>query len=341
MKNSREIKVGIITLVALASLYYGINFLKGQDLFLNKNLLYAEYQQVDGLSPSRPVTINGLKVGVVDEIYFHPNGSGALMVALNITNEFQIPNNSIARISSDLLGNRSVELLLGDSPISAESGDTLASKVQLSIAEEVNEQVRPIKEKAEKLIGSIDTVMVLASAFLNEETRNNFRNTFGKLQEVVDRLSNAVKRSEENIVSSVDDLSKITSTVEQNRGELDNIFKNLSTLSDSLANINFSQTVANLDTTLQRTSAILSKIDHGKGSAGALLNDEAALYDSLLEITEQLNLILIDLKYNPKRYVHFSMFGRSEDYNEEENLKREATARAKREEMDSLKVEEK
>lgn len=329
MKYSRELKVGLVTLVAVASLYYGINFLKGQDLFLNKNIVYAEYQQVDGLSPSRPVNINGLKVGVVDQIYFHPNGSGSLMVAMNITTDFQIPNNSVARISSDLLGNRSVELVLGDSPVSINSGDTLASKVQLSLAEEVNEQVRPIKEKAEKLIGSIDTVMILASAFLNEETRNNFRNTFGKLQDVVNRLSNAVQRSEESIISSVDDLGKITSTVEENRGELDAIFKNLASLSDSLANINFKQTVSNLDSTLQKANTVMAKIDAGAGSAGALLN-ERELYDNLVAATEQLNLVLLDLKYNPKRYVHFSMFGGSKEYDEDEILRMEREAKAKR-----------
>ncbi|MCR9153824.1 MAG: MlaD family protein [Bacteroidetes bacterium] len=329
MKNSRELKVGLITLIAIASMYYGINFLKGQDLFLNKNIVYAEYKQVDGLSPSRPVNINGLKVGLVDDIYFHPNGSGSLMVAMNITTDFNIPKNTVARISSDLLGNRSVELILGDSPAAISAGDTLASKIQLSLAEEVNEQVKPIKEKAEKLIGSIDTVMILASAFLNEETRNNFRSTFGKLQDVVDRLSNAVKLSEQKIVSSVDDLSLITSTVEENRGELDAIFNNLAALSDSLASINFKQAVSNLDTTLIRANAVLGKIDEGSGSASALVN-ERELYDNLLQATEQLNLILIDLKYNPKRYVHFSMFGRSPDYDEMENLKLEKEAKSRR-----------
>ena len=333
MKNSLELKVGLITIVALASLYYGINFLKGQDIFQNKTILYAQYEQVDGLSPSRPVNINGLKVGVVDNIYFHPNGSGALMVAMNITTDFPIPDNSVARISSDLLGNRSVELMLGDSPNAAKASDTLSSKVQLSIAEEVNEQVKPIKEKAEKLIGSIDTVMVLASAFLNEETRDNFRSTFGKLQDVIERLSNAVKVSESKIVSSVDDLSKITSTVEENRGELNTLFDNLANLSDSLANINFSQTVANLDSTLQRTNAVMTKIDMGDGSVGALLN-ERDLYDNLIALTEQLNLVLLDLKYNPKRYVHFSMFGGSKEYNEVEILQKEVEAKAKRDSTD-------
>lgn len=340
MKISREFKVGAITILALLLLYYGINYLKGQDLFNNKTIIYAEYKQVDGLTPARPVNINGLKVGQVDDIYFHPNGSGQIIVAMNINTDFPIASNSVAQITSDILGNRAVELVLGDNTDYITNGDTLSSKIQLSIAEEVNEQVRPIKEKAEKLIGSIDTVMILASAFLNEETRNNFRSTFGKLQEVVDRLSNAVKRSEDNIVNSVDDLNKITSTVEGNRDELDAIFKNLALLSDSLASINIGQTFANLDSTLQRTNAIMAKIDGGAGSAGALVNDRE-LYDNLTEVTEQLNLVLLDLKYNPKRYVHFSLFGGSDEYDEEEILKLEAEAKAKRKANEASSSEDK
>jgi len=333
LKLSRELKVGLITLAAIASLYWGIEFLKGQDLFSSRTIIYAEYKTVDGLSPARPVTINGLKVGQVDKIYFHPNGSGALMVAMNITTEFPIPDNSVALISSDLLGNRSIELILGKSSNALVAGDTLESKVQLSLADEVNEQVRPIKEKAEKLIGSIDTVMVLASAFLNEETRDNFRSTFGKLQEVVEGLNRAVKRSEEDIVSSVDDLSKITSTVEENRANLDAIFTNLASLSDSLAQVNFKRTVENLDSTLMRANAVMTKIDAGSGSAGALVNDPE-LYANLVKVTEQLNLVLLDLKYNPKRYVHFSLFGRSDEYSEEEILAKEEEAKAKREQSE-------
>jgi phospholipid/cholesterol/gamma-HCH transport system substrate-binding protein len=330
LKIAREFKVGAITVITLASLYWGISFLKGQDLLSNKRIIYAEYEHVDGLSAARPVNINGLNVGRVHEIYFHPNGSGNLMVSINLTNDIQIPINSVASITSDLLGSTSIELVLGDSKSFAAEGDTLESKIKLSLSQEVNEQVRPIKEKAEKLIGSIDTVMILASAFLNEETSNSFRQTFGKLQETVNRLSNAINVSEQSLINSVDNLGKITGTIEQNRGELDAIFKNLATLTDSLSRANFGQVLANLDTTLMHTSSVMSKIDSSSGSASALLN-ERELYDNLLAATEQLNLILLDLKYNPKRYVHFSLIGGSDEYNEQEIKEKEAEAKEKRE----------
>lgn len=337
MKVSREIKIGFVTLLSLFGLYYGINFLKGQDFFENKRIFYAVYKKVDELSKARPVNINGYKVGQVQDIQFHPDGSGRLIVALNITNDIMIPKNSVARIySSDLIGSKAVELVMGDSEAPAQPGDTLKSTIELSLTDEVNEQVKPIKEKAEKLIGSIDTVMILASGFLNENTKRNFtetftnlRSTFEKLNNTVNALDRAVSGGDHNLVSSIEDVSKITSTIEDNREELDRTFKNLAVLSDSLADVNFKRTLLHLDSTLSSTNAVMAKINQGTGTVGELVNDKE-LYQNLLKATNQLNLILLDLKYNPSRYVQFSVFGGGKEYDEEEIMEKEAEAAAKR-----------
>ncbi len=337
MKLSREIKVGAITLVALFALYYGISFLKGQDFFSNKRIYYAVYEQVDELSKARPININGFKVGQIDDIFFHPDGSGRLIVALNITNDIAIPRNTIARIySSDLIGSKAVELNLGDAKEMATEGDTLNSRIQMSLTEEVNEQVKPIKEKAEKLIGSIDTVMVLASGFLNENTKKNFtetfeniRNTFDRLNHTVVELDNAISRGDDNLVNTIENVSKITKTIEDNRAELDRTFKNIASLSDSLSALELKRTMMRLDSTLANTNSVMAKINDGTGTAGELVNDRK-LYQNLLDATEQLNLILLDLKYNPGRYVRFSVFGGGKDYDEEEIMEKEAEAAALR-----------
>ncbi len=337
LKVSREIKIGGITLLALFGLYYGINFLKGQDFFENKRIFYAVYTKIDELTKARPVNINGYRVGQVHEINFHPDGSGRLVVSLNITNDIAIPKNTVARIySSDLIGSKAVELVMGDSQEWAETGDTLRSTIELSLTDEVNEQVKPIKEKAEKLIGSIDTVMVLASGFLNEDTKSNFtetfanlRNTFEKLNNTVNALDRAVSGGDHNLVGSIEDVSKITETIEENRQELDRTFKNIANLSDSLSKVDFKRTLQNLDSTLSNTNEVMAKINEGNGTVGELVNDKE-LYQNLLKATEQLNLILLDLKYNPSRYVRFSVFGGGEDYDEEEIMKKEAEAAAKR-----------
>ncbi len=339
MKISREFKVGAVAVVALAGLYWGIAFLKGSDLLKSKRIVYAVYEQVDELTKARPVNINGFKVGQVDNISFMPDGSGHLLVSLNITNDIEIPENTIARIySSDLIGSKAVELVMGDSPVMLEMGDTLASKIQRSLTDEVNEQVKPIKEKAEKLLGSIDTVLTLVSGFLNEQTKQSFTKTFISIQQsfetleqTVGTLDRALGDSEDDLVLSIGNLAKITSALEGNKDKLNNIFTNLESISDSLSDIEFKRVIGNLNHTLENTNSIMAKVDSSDGSASQLINDPE-LYQNLVKATEQLNLILLDLKYNPKRYVNISVFGGSKKYDEEEILKKEAEAKRKREE---------
>ena len=339
MKISREFKVGAVAVVALAGLYWGIAFLKGSDLLKSKRLIYAVYDQVDELTKARPVNINGFKVGMVDYISFMPDGSGRLVVALNITNDIKVPVNTIARIySSDLIGSKAVELVMGDSTQYVQNGDTLTSKIQRSLTEEVNEQVKPIKEKAEKLLGSIDTVLTLVSGFLNTQTKESFTKTFVSIQssfetleKTISKLDRAVGKSEDDLVHSIDNFAKITSTIQNNEDKLNSIFANLESISDTLSAVEFNRLVGNLNATLQRTNSVMAKVDSSDGSASQLINDPQ-LYKNLVDATEQLNLILLDLKYNPKRYVNISLFGGSDDYDEDEILKKEAEAKKKREE---------
>lgn len=339
MKISREFKVGVIAILALAGLYWGIAFLKGSDLLKSKRIIYAIYDHVDELSKARPVNINGFKVGQVENIAFLPDGSGRLIVSLNITNDIAIPKNTIARIySSDLIGSKAVELVMGNSSLLAEKGDTLESKIQKSLTEEVNEQVKPIKEKAEKLLGTVDTVLTLVSGFLNERTKQSFTATFESIQKsfetlekTVGTLDHALSTSEKDLVSSINNLQKITATLEENKEEINDIFKNLASVSDSLSQIEFKRIMNNLNESLEKTSSIMAKVDSSDGSASQLINDPE-LYQNLVKATEQLNLILLDLKYNPKRYVNISVFGRSKTYDEEEILEKEAEAKKKREE---------
>lgn len=344
MTLSRELKIGAVTVIALLGLYYGISFLKGQDLLSNKRLFYAVYDEVNELGKANPININGFKVGKIDNIAFHPDGSGRLIVTLNITDDISIPENTVARIySSDLLGSKAVELVLGNAETMAQAGDTLKSNIELSLSEEVNEQVKPLKDKAEKLIGSIDTVMVLASGFLNEQTQSNFsetfnnlRKTFAKLNETVAALDQAVSRGDDNLITGIENVSKVTRTIEENRDELDRTFKNIAAITDSLKGVNIAHTLSQLDSTLSSTSAIMAKINESEGTMGELVNDKE-LYENLLKATEQLNLILLDLKYNPGRYVRFSVFGGGDEYDEDEIMKKEAEAAAKRADSSSSK----
>ncbi len=335
MKISREFRVGLVALVALVLLYWGFNFLKGKDLFEEKRVYYAVYDKVDGLSRSRPVTINGFQVGSVDDIYFHPDGSGRLMVKLNMTNDFHISKGTLARIySEDLLGGKSIELVLGVRSEPALTGDTLQSEIQLSLTEEVNKQVAPLKQKAEKLIGSVDTVLILISGFLNQETQENFMETFNSIRRSFQILENTVRTVDETVGESQQDLqtvignlASITTNLSENNDELNRAFNNIGNITDSLAQVKFAETFKSLNRALVSTEGIMRRISDGEGTLGLLVNDKE-LYNNLESASKQLEILMQDVRYNPKRYVNFSVFGKSEQYSREEIMEMEKERKA-------------
>lgn len=336
MKLSREFKVGLVAIIAMVLLYWGFNFLKGQDVFNNKKVVYGIYNRVEGLTPAKPVYVNGLKVGMVDNIYFHPDGSGRLIAAFNITSDFNIPADSKAIIqSADLLGDKAVGLILGTSEEGIKSGDTLIADVELSLTEEVNKQVAPLKDKIEKLFGSVDTVLVLLSGFLNDDTQNNFSETFNslrrsftKLENTIGGLDKTVSESQGDIISTFDNLAKITGNLEANSEELSAIFGNLNNITDSLAQVRFKETFVSLNAALSAAKEVLDKVNNGEGTAAKLINDPE-LYDNLKDASEELDLLLLDIKYNPSRYIDLSLFRGRKDYDQEALLKEDQETKAK------------
>ena len=330
MKVSREFKVGLVAIIAILLLYWGFNYLKGENLFEDKRIYYAVYSRVDGLTAANAVLINGYQVGKVDEVYFHPDGSGRLMVRMQMNSEFPIAENTIASIqSTDLLGEKSIELILGNGPELAESGDTLPSNIKLTLTEEVNQQVAPLKSKAEKLFASMDTVLTLLSGFLNDETRNNFMETFNsvrrsfqRLEKTVGTLDNTVQATQDDIVVTVENIADISQKLNDNSENLDKIFTNLSSISDSLAQVKFVKTFNSLNAALNSAEEVMQKVNQGEGSLGKLVNDED-LYNNLEDASRQLDLLLLDIKYNPKRYINFSVFGKDREYDQEEILEKE------------------
>lgn len=327
MKISREFKVGLVAIISILLLYWGFNYLKGQNIFDDKRIFYAVYSRVDGLTAARPIVINGFQVGQVEQVYFHPDGSGRLIAKLQMTSDFPISSNTVASIqSTDLLGEKSIEFVLGDSPEMAQSGDTLVSNIKLTLTEEVNQQVAPLKSKAENLFASMDTALTLISGFLNDETRDNFMETFNSIRRSFQQLEHTVKNldytvdeSKTDIVTSVHNIKELTASLSENSEELGNTIQNLNTISDSLAQVRFVQTFQTLERALASTEEVMRKIDEGEGSLGLLVNDPD-LYNNLEDASRQLDLLLLDVKYNPKRYVNFSVFGKDKAYDEEELL---------------------
>ncbi len=315
MKYKKEIGIGLVFIVALALFIWGFTFLKGFNLFKEQRVLYAVYDQVSGLTKANPVSINGLKVGQVSDIYFRPDFSGDIIVEITVETEIPIPKNSVALIySSDLMGSKAIDLKLGNDSLFAANGDTLNTQVEASLKEAVNQQIQPLKVKAEELILSIDSVVTVIKQIFNEQARENLTSSLASVQSTFENLESASYNLDQMIASEkvrfgeiMGNLESITTTISENEENIDNILANFSTISDSLAQAQIPQTFANINRVVGDVAEIVDKIENGEGTIGMLVNDDK-LYKDLQESSEQLHLLLEDLRVNPKRYVRFSLF---------------------------------
>ncbi|MCK5766539.1 MAG: MCE family protein [Bacteroidales bacterium] len=315
MKYKREIGIGLVFIVALALFVWGFSYLKGFNLFKEQRVLYAVYERVSGLTKANPVSINGLKVGQVSDIYFNPDFSGEIVVEITIETDMPIPKNSVALIySSDLMGSKAINLQLSDDSLFVNNGDTLGTKVEASLKEAVNQQIQPLKAKAEELIMSIDTVVTVIKQIFNEQARENLTSSLTSIEQAFANLESASYNLDEMVAAEkirlaeiMSNLESITSTIRENEDNIDNILTNFSSISDSLAKAEIPQTFANINKVVGDVAGIVEKINNGEGSIGMLINDEG-LYRDLQQSAEQLHLLMEDIRVNPKRYVRFSLF---------------------------------
>lgn len=317
IKFSRELKIGITTVVTIVAFVWGFNYLKGKDLFNTSRTFYVVYNNVSGLMKANAVTVNGLGVGQVDDIYFDENNLQQVIVKLTISNDLEIPDNSIARLaSSDLLGTKGIQIELGNSRTYLKSNDTINSDIAMSLQEEVNQMVQPILKKAGSMMSSIDTAITAVGAVFNYKTRQNLVNSIENLNRTIANLENAsgsidslvtTERKRLSVIFS--NVESITTNLKENNDELSRIISNAALITDTVARFNLSSTLKNLESSLNNLTSTTNKINNGEGSLGLLLNDDK-LYNDLQSSSKQLELLLNDMRINPGRYVHFSVFGR-------------------------------
>lgn len=320
---SREVKVGFLTIATLAAFVWSYNFLKGKDVFRRQRVFYVEYDNVAGLMTANSVTINGLHVGQVNSLYFHPNKPGKVVVELYMSNDIPVPVNSSARLfSSDLLGTRGIQIIPGDSPVMAVSGDTLISQVQQSLQDEVNDMVEPIMRKTENLITSFDTVLNVLSDLFNRETRDNLtgtveslRNTMRNLESATLTVDTLVESQKTRLAKIIANAESISSNLKQNNENLNRIISNTATLSDSLAHADIAGTLNKVNRAVSNLSNIVDQVNKGEGTLGQLVNNDK-MYNELESASRELNLLLEDMRLHPDRYIHFSVFGRSPKKNQ-------------------------
>ncbi len=303
MNKSREIKTAILILGCIVIFIFGFNYLKGSSLLDDSKIVSSLYPDVEGLVIGANVTINGLNVGKVRKIDFDENYD-KIKVTFSLRSDLNFSNQSIAQLyEAGLIGGKAIAILpVYDQGNEVSTGDVLPSNIKPGLTELVNQQIAPLQDKIEGLLTSADSLFAGVSNVMNYQTQTNLKLALEGLAESVTNVAELTKNMNRVVVQNEKNFKGTL-------GNLEATSKNLSQLSDSLAQMPLGATIANFEQTSADLQKILSRLNNGEGSAGKLLNDEE-LYHKLLGSSAALEALLTDLKANPKNYVHFSLFGR-------------------------------
>ncbi|WP_046744623.1 MlaD family protein [Kordia zhangzhouensis] len=302
MKISREIKTALLAIIALVLFYFGVSYLMSSSVLSTDRIFYAKYNNVGGIVPATRVMINGFQVGKVQDIQLQPTGQSVVTLALN--HDFKFSKNSTIQLQENgFIGAKTLAILVKQDGASfAVSGDTLQAATQPGMIDEFKKQLIPLQSKIERMLVSADSLLTSVNMILNEESRNNIKNSIRDLNTTVANFKQASGTFNSLIATNKEKLDNTFANV-------DNISANLSKVSDSLAAIEVNKTIKQLQSTISDFDKIIAGIKNGEGSVGKLLKDEE-LYDNLSGASLQLEQLLEDMKLNPKRYVHFSLFGK-------------------------------
>jgi phospholipid/cholesterol/gamma-HCH transport system substrate-binding protein len=309
-KISNEVKVGATVLVTLIVFIWLYNFLKGKDFFQNVAYYYTVYDRVGGLSESNPVEINGYKVGVVQSIEFLDETSGKLLVTFSVGRDFKLPKNTVAEILPiSPLGGMKVQFVYGNGTGFYEEGDTIAGRVAPTLFDMIGNEIRPLKDKVAGLVVRLDSITASLDDLMDPDFKDDVRGTMHNLNNSTESFEKIIS-SEENVVkATLENINKFSIMLAENSDEVDNTLANLNRISDTLVATDIYGMINNLKSSLEKTTTTLDNLNNGKGTAGQLMTNDT-LYTNLSNSLENLNRLLIDMKVNPKRYVHFSFFGK-------------------------------
>lgn len=309
MNLSREIKTALLIIGCALIFIFGFSYLKGTSLLNSEKIIHTLYDDVEGLVVGANVTISGLNVGKVKSIDFDENYD-KIKVSFSLREDLRFSNQSIAQLyEAGLIGGKAIAILPKyDSGNTIQNEDVLPSNIKPGLTELVNQQIAPLQDKIEGLLTSVDSLFAGVSNVMNYETQNNIKATLNGLSTTVENI-NSLSVSMNRLVTSNE--KSLNATL----NNLNEVTGNLSQLTDSLKQMPLTATVKNFEATSEQLKVIIGRLEAGEGAMGQLLNDKA-LYDNLVSSSNALDALLTDLKANPKRYVHFSIFGRKEKINE-------------------------
>jgi len=303
LKISRELKAAVLVIASILLFIWGYSFLKGNAIFSKHQTYYVNFDNVEGLAKSAPVTLNGLAIGKVNTISINPK-NGKLEVELQITTDFPISATSKAVLyEPGLIGGKQI-LIEPDftNPTLAKNGQLLVGDVKLSLSASIQEKLVPLQEKFEKVIVEVDHLLSGVNNVLDETTQKELKITLSELSKTMKQVNAATSTASSMLNENKSDLRTVVANFKK-------VSSDFTKISDSLKKADLGKTVTRFNSTLAKVDAILADLQSGKGSAGKLLKDDN-LYNNLKATTKEMELLLQDVRLYPTRYINVSVFGK-------------------------------
>ena len=302
MKNKNEIKTGVLVLLGIGLFVFGFSYLKSNDIFVSDRTFYAVYDDVEGVVNGTPVTVNGFPVGSIQDISFFKNNS--LLVKFRVENDIKFSINSIAQIyETGLIGGKALAIIpANDNSRTAVYNDTLASSVAPGLTELVNEKLTPLQENIESMIVSANNVLDKVNSIFDDPTRANLRTSVSDFSETIKDLKETSK-----MIKSVMKSNKLS--IDQTITNVLDISTDLSEISKTINQSELSATMKNFKNSSEGLSRVLNNINEGNGTISKLIDNDS-LFQNLNDASKSIDLLIEDIRLNPKRYIHFSVFGK-------------------------------
>ena len=298
MKLTKEIKIALVAIVGILIMYFGINFLKGMNLFSTNNAYYMTFDDIQGLGASTPIYADGYKVGIVDGLEYDYKENGPIKVKVDIIKDLRIPQGSKAEIVKDLMGNLQVNLLLANNPRErVEPGGIIPGAVNGGMMDKAANLVPVV----EKMLPKLDSILTSVNALLADPA---LAASLHNVETITSNLT--VSTRELNIL-----MAGLNKQVPGMIGKANGVLDNTNRLTANLASLDVQGTLNKVNQTLECAHQFTEKLNSNQGSLGLLMND-TKLYDNLTSTMSHADSLVIDLKAHPKRYVHFSVFGRKD-----------------------------
>ena len=309
-KISHEVKVGAVALITIIAFILLFSFLKGSALFTSTDTYHIIYSNIAGLTESSPVEINGYQAGVVHGIKLINDGSGKLDVSISIDRNFKIPEKTQAEITTaTLIAGMKIVLRMGDSSVMHHNHDTLQGYVATSIIDRLSQTLDPLQGNITDMVVKLDSVISAINSLFTPQMTSDLKSAVKNINGITSSLREISENEKDKLMASIEDINKFTSMLSANSSSIDTSLKNLAAISDTVASADLPSMLSSLKKSLTSMSGLVEGMSKGEGTAGKLMTNDS-LYTNLNNTLYSLDKLLQDMKANPKKYVHFSLFGK-------------------------------